>query len=527
MMAMNDEELSAGLADNVLQVVATLVPGCSAAAGVMLAGTHAMQTVGAIGSRARLLLEGGALVSARRAMSEHAALTTQFSAPDAAGATLISVPVLGRNRIPLGVLQVLCEAGGGELRLRGTLEALAELIADTVHDHKLNLDLQHSLNQLFLVYEVGRLFNLSSSMNEVLHEVRVRLSGTMSFHHCCILLLNNEQCLVPEAGIGIDAQWLAEAKPRVSRSVAALVLESGVAEQVTDPIELAGLDTPTLDTGLPPGSVLCAPMTTRLGVIGVFELYTPEPYAFSRDEKFLLSVLASELATALENSQLYVSLREKEGRLTVLAHKLIHSQEEERKRIARDMHDGLAQMLVSAYQYLQAHAYSVPAGDGRGSLDEGLTALAECIDESRNVIFDLRPSTLDDFGLVLALRQFLQKTEAETGWCTKLDIEGAIGPMPPATETAIYRLVKEAVTNARKHAESPCVHVRLTGRAGNIVILVRDKGKGFDEKAVPAFSIGQFGIMGMRERASLLSGSFHLRSRPGAGTVIRIVLPLE
>ncbi len=524
---MNAEEIFAGLADNVLHVVATLVPGCSAAAGIMVASTRAMQRVGAVGAHASLLLEGASLLSAYRAMSEHAMLTTSFDTAETPSGCLASVPIWGRNRIPLGALQVLVDSGSFDARLRGTLEALTELISDAVYHHKLNLDLQHSLNQLFLVYEVGRQFNLVSSMDDVLHEVRVRLSGTMNFHHCCIMLLNAEQYLVPEAGIGIDPQWMAEARPKLERSVAALVLESGVAEQVTDPIELAGLDAPTLDTGLPPESVLCAPMRARMGVIGVLELYTSEPYAFSRDEKFLLSVLASELATALENSQLYASLREKEGRLTVLAHKLIHSQEQERKRIARDMHDGLAQMLVSAYQYLQAHAYSVPSGKSRESLDEGLSTLAECIDESRNVIFDLRPSTLDDFGLVHALRQFLQRTEVEAGWNAQLDIKGDIGPMPPATETAIYRLVKEAVSNARKHAQSPRIQVRLASRAGNQVILVRDWGKGFDPKAAQSLGSGQFGIMGMRERVSLLSGSFRLRSRTGAGTVVRIVLPLE
>jgi signal transduction histidine kinase len=524
---MNAEEISAGLADNVLQVVATLLPGASAAAGIMVASTRAMRPVGAIGPRSHMLFEGPALVTAYRAMSEHATLSAPFDVAECPSCRLVSVPIWGKNRIPLGALQVLTDGSDLATPLRNSLEALSELIADAVHQHRLNLDLQHSLNQLFLVYEVGRQFNLASSMEDVLHEVRVRLSGTMNFHHCCIMLLDNDQCLVPEAGIGIDLQWMAETRPKLKRSVAALVLESGVTEQITDPIELAGLDSPTLDTGLPPESVLCAPMSTRMGIIGVLELYTPEPYAFSRDERFLLSVLASELATAMENSQLYASLREKEGRLTVLAHKLIHSQEVERKRIARDMHDGLAQMLVSSYQYLQAHAYGIPPGKSRELLDEGLATLAECIDESRNVIFDLRPSTLDDFGLVLALRQFLQKTEAEAGWTATLDIKGDIGPIPPETETAIYRLVKEAVSNARKHAESPRIHVRLATRAGNLVILVRDWGSGFDLKAARAHNSGHFGIMGMRERVSLLNGSFHLRSSPGAGTVVRIVLPLE
>jgi signal transduction histidine kinase len=340
------------------------------------------------------------------------------------------------------------------------------------------------------------------------------------------MLLNERRVLVPEAGIGVDPEWMAEARPGVRRSVAAAVIETGVADQVTDPVELAGMDIPMLDSGLPPEGVLCVPLHTRMGIIGVLELYTSTPYAFTRDEVFLLSVLAGEVATAVENSQLYVSLREKEGRLTVLAHKLINSQEEERRRIARDMHDGLAQMLVSSYQYLQAHAFSVLATADRQSLDQGLATLAECIDESRNVIFDLRPATLDDFGLVLALRQYLSLLEDELGWKVEFLVD-QIEPMAPALETAVFRLVKEALINARKHADTKRVRVCLTGKGKLLVISVRDWGKGFDPHSASARGSLRFGLGGMRERVSLLNGAFHLRSRPGAGTLIRITLPLE
>src|SRR5262249_49501874 len=156
-----------------------------------------------------------------------------------------------------------------------------------------------SLNQLFLVYEVGRLFNLATSLEDVLVQVRDQLIGTLNFHHCCILLLNDRKRLIPEAGVGIDATWMQQARPVLSRSIAARVLESGAAEQVSDPVELASLDTPILEGGLPPAGVICAPLSTRMGILGFLELYTAVPYAFSVDEVFLLSVLAAELASAV------------------------------------------------------------------------------------------------------------------------------------------------------------------------------------------------------------------------------------
>src|SRR6185312_11651573 len=214
--------------------------------------------------------------------------------------------------------------------------------------------------------------------------------------------------------------------------------------------------------------------------------------------------------------------REKEGRLTVLAHKLIHSQEEERRRIARDMHDGLAQTIVSAYQYMQAFAFTVPESADRQSLERGMALLTECIDESRNVIFDLRPSTLDDFGLVLALRQYLTRLEADLGWEVEFSLSGQVGPLPATLETAIFRMIKEALTNAKKHSGTKKVLVRLTAKSPTLAITVRDWGKGFNPREASTRRDGQLGLMGMKERVALLNGDFSLRSKPGAGTIIRI-----
>jgi len=357
--------------------------------------------------------------------------------------------------------------------------------------------------------------------------VRDQLVGTLNFQHCCILLLHDNRFLAPEAGIGIDPDWMVHARLPLVRSVAARVLEAGVAEQVNDPLELAMLSTPLLTGGTPPAAVICVPLSTRLGVLGFLELYTPTPYDFSSDEVFLLSILASEVASAVENAQLYANLREKEDRLTLVAHKLIHSQEEERRRIARDMHDGLAQMIVSAYQYLQAHAFNVPEGSDRQSLERGMAMLSDCIDESRKVISNLRPSTLDDFGLVPALRQHIATLEAQLGWQVEFSLVGQISTMAPAMETAIFRLVQEALSNVRKHADTERVLVRLAGADGSVVITVRDWGHGFNVREAASRRNGQLGLMGMKERVSLLNGKFHLRSKPGSGTLIRITLPLE
>ncbi|HEY8283097.1 MAG TPA: GAF domain-containing sensor histidine kinase [Chloroflexota bacterium] len=524
---MSAEQAEVRLAAGALRTVRALLPGCSVAAGLVRNPARTLRYVDGLGRDRGMLLEGQSLVAAYRSMRERSTQMIPFEEDRPGGRQLFSTPINGLDGLPIGALQVLTEAKKLPPSFVSALEAVTQVIGDTVQQHRLNRDLQHSLNQLFLVYEVGRLFNLASSLDEVLLQVRDQLSGTLNFHTCCIMLLNERRTLVPEAGIGIDSAWMQEARPALSRSVAARVLEAGAAVQITDPVELGNLEMPLLENGLPPASVLSAPLRTRMGMIGVLELYTAAPYAFSVDEVFLLSVLAAEVATAVENSQLYVHIREKEGRLTVLAHKLIHSQEEERRRIARDMHDGLAQMIVSAYQYLQAHAFSVADASDRHSLERGMALLTECIDESRNVIFDLRPSTLDDFGLVLALRQYLSQLETDLGWQVEFSLVGQVGPLPAALETAIFRMVKEALTNAKKHARAERVLVRLAAKGKTMTITVRDWGQGFNPREASTRRNGQLGLMGMKERVALLNGTFSLRSKPGTGTLIRITLPLE
>jgi signal transduction histidine kinase len=438
---------------------------------------------------------------------------------------LTSLPLPGAERETAGALQVLTATALDERHLQ-VLEAAAQVARDRIGQNILNKDLQHSLNQLFLVHQVGREFTLSTSLETVLVQVRDQLGDTLNLRHCCILLLRDQRQLEPVASLGVDRRWVQDERPALSRSVARSVLESGAAEQVTDPQELAGLDLPLLDTAQRPAGVLCAPLSTRMGVIGFLEVYTPLPQAFSGDDVFLLSLLAAEVAMAVENTQLYESLREKEGRLTVLAHRLIHSQEEERRRIARDMHDGLAQMLVSAFQLLQAHAFTMQSVAERQSLDRGLAMLAACIDESRKVIFDLRPSTLDDFGLVSALRQYLQTLGAEQQWQVEFSVRGTPGTLSPALETALFRLVKEALTNARKHARTRRVRVRLTARQHAIIISVRDWGTGFEPRNT-AGRPGHLGLAGMRERVALLNGGISVYSKPGTGTLVCITIPTE
>src|SRR5262249_46594993 len=151
------------------------LPGCSVAAGVTLNGNRSIGTLGAVGPQGNALFEGQALLAAYRAMRERATQTAPFQADQPDGSQLISTPIAGRDRVPFGILQVLTENQLADARVQATLEALTAVVADSVQYSRLNRELQHSLNQLFLVYEVGRLFNLATSLDDVLLQVRDQL----------------------------------------------------------------------------------------------------------------------------------------------------------------------------------------------------------------------------------------------------------------------------------------------------------------------------------------------------------------
>ena len=142
---------------------------------------------------------------------------------------------------------------------------------------------------------------------------------------------------------------------------------------------------------------------------------------------------------------------------------------------------------------------------------------------------DLRPSTLDDFGLVVALQQQLDAAAAEAGWQAQYEITGAVTRLAPAVETTIFRVVQEALSNARKHAQSDRMRVILARQEDTVLVEVSDWGRGFDvERVVAHPERGEhLGLMGMRERVSLLGGTVTINSAPGAGTTVRIMLPVN
>ncbi len=222
-------------------------------------------------------------------------------------------------------------------------------------------------------------------------------------------------------------------------------------------------------------------------------------------------------------------LVESERRLKDLIGKLVAAQEEERRRVAYEVHDGPTQVAIAAHQHLQTFADCHPPGSTvrPGELDRALELAQRAVIEARHIIENLRPTALDDFGLAVAVRMQVEELKNE-GW--EIGHDDALGEerLPDEIETALYRIAQEALTNVRKHARTTKTRTRLARRGRKVLLEVRDEGRGFDpSSASREGSPGErVGLSSMRERVAMLGGELKITSRPGAGTSLVVEVPL-
>ncbi|HET6662124.1 MAG TPA: sensor histidine kinase [Rubrobacter sp.] len=244
----------------------------------------------------------------------------------------------------------------------------------------------------------------------------------------------------------------------------------------------------------------------------------------------IVSSLTSQAAIALENAWLYKELNDRERALQNLVKRLLGAQEEERRRVAYEVHDGLAQVAVAAHQNLQAFArrYAPETEQGRRELDRILGQVRTTVSDARRVIANLRPTALDDLGLAAAISLEVERLN-EDGY--QVDWEEHLGDesLPREIEIALFRVAQEALTNIRKHAGTKWLKIELRRRDTEVYLEVRDFGRGFDPAALQTLGGRpgeRVGFAGMRERVGMLGGEFEIQSRPEAGTIVAAIIPL-
>ncbi len=413
---------------------------------------------------------------------------------------------------------------GEIVSFEGTLEDITER-------KRAEEELRRSLDRLMALHEAGNL--LGSTLEP--EEIATRLLGIMrriSGLTAAVISLREDG-----GQLGIWRSIGFERLEPTDRSTAA-VKEAQEAALESESSRLFRLDAQGNESV---AVGLCLPLLVRERAVGVLEVYGPEALA-ENDVVEILESLTSQAASAFENARLYGELAEREKRLQDLVGKILVAQEEERRRVAYEVHDSLAQVAAAAHQHLQAFTQYHPpqSEEGREDLTRVSELVRQTVGEARRIIANLRPTALDDFGLKSAVRLHLDALRAE-GW--RIEYEETLGDerLPAATETAIFRVMQEALNNVGKHAGTNRVDLSLErrpagtsaseGERGSIRLTVRDYGRGFvpEESSAPGAPGGpgeRVGLTGMRERVALLGGDFRVASRPGAGTTIVAEIPL-
>ena len=315
------------------------------------------------------------------------------------------------------------------------------------------------------------------------------------------------------------------------------------------PIRLANLSTDSRSGGFPPNH---PPMRTFLGVpVGrggrrYGNLYVTEKadgQPFTDEDEALVVAFAAFAVGAIESALLVQAERaraeavaelavvtERAGFKREMLGEILNAQEAERARVSRDLHDDIGQALTSVLLGLRLVESSLTSddaalADARERTDDVRELVADALRQTRKMAFDLRPTLLDDVGLLPALERLAEDMTARGDTTVALAADGfAADRLPPEIETVIYRVVQEALTNITRHASAATASITVIVAEGRVRALVEDDGIGFETGT--ALTRGRLGLKGMTERADLVGGTVELSSTPGSGTTLLLELPL-
>jgi signal transduction histidine kinase len=267
-------------------------------------------------------------------------------------------------------------------------------------------------------------------------------------------------------------------------------------------------------------SWMAVPLLARGEAAGLFTLSRREPGPFAEEHVRVAEAVASQASVAVENALLYERMQASKARLQTVSRRLVEAQERERRHVARELHDEAGQALASLRFGLRLLEREVAEGGGvTVRVAELIRTTDAVIDGLHRLAADLRPASLDHLGLDAALRQFSRSAAATFGLDVRFKARGFTGErLPAVVETALFRVVQEAVTNVVRHARASRVDVLLEHRGDRVLAMVEDDGIGFEPDRVQRGE--HFGLLGLRERAEALDGSLTVESAPGAGTTV-------
>jgi signal transduction histidine kinase len=374
---------------------------------------------------------------------------------------------------------------------------------------------------------------VSSSLElpEILESLKILLSEQLSVPGG-IILFYDDSCdmLYVEAAWGLPAATLSEFKrfPATRFHYPSVLAQNkpilAPDFRQVEPFSSLGLDKARPDWQ----SYLCIPIAAKGKVRGVLDLFSRAPVEFNQESVSLFTALGQQVGVAMDNARLFEQIRTSRLQLQMLSQQLLGVQETERRHIARELHDEIGQALTAVKVNLQSVRRRSDLSILASPLDDSILLVERTLQQVRDLSLDLRPSLLDDLGVVSALRWYIdrqaQRGDFEAVFLTDLPDKR----LPSDLETTCFRVVQEALTNIIRHAQAKQVWIELRQLDNMLKLIIRDDGVGFDVNAVLHHASGDLslGILGMQERVQLIGGEISIASDPSRGTEIQVFFPL-
>lgn len=388
--------------------------------------------------------------------------------------------------------------------------------------------------ELVTVYEAARKLQHLYTPQTLAREIIGVLENVLHYTFCAVLLIEEATGkLVPFAISTIqqepehyekDVAYILAHEPRLGRGVTGWVAQHG------ETARLGNVQADARYYGIRQDilSELCVPLRAADQIIGVVNVESVRPDAFTEFDQRVLETVASQIAIAIQNSQLLDDLRAANTQLQSLSRQLVDIQENERRELAHEMHDQIGQTVTALGLNLNIIRAQLPpesAAQIADRLNDSAQLINEMTERVRDVITSLRPPVLDDYGLMAALHWYGDQFSKRTGLTTVVRGAHTLRRLPPHVETALFRIAQEALTNIVKHAQAKQVTITLDSAHNMTRLTIADDGVGFTlgepqfAKERNGLGLG-LGFVGMKERATAVNAQLRIESAPAQGTKV-------
>ncbi|HEX9074212.1 MAG TPA: ATP-binding protein [Anaerolineae bacterium] len=362
---------------------------------------------------------------------------------------------------------------------------------------------------------------------ETLHKVSLQITSTLDLDQVLNTVVSSALVLVNASSVQIFTNDENDGTLQLAASAGRSMDIQSPSSLIAGAANTGRLQVVHAETDAHAHSTAALPMRLGDQVLGVLHIASDPQQTLSSEDLRILRLLTDQATVALGNARLYRNLAEREERVRTLMEEMAHLQDEERRLIGLDLHDGLTQLIISANMHLNALDSTLAAPldvQARQELEASRALIKEAIEEARRVIAELRPTVIEDLGLAEGLRRYVLEAGEANHWQseTHLDLDGTELSAP--AQAAIFRIAQEALSNARKHSKTHKIRVVLQVDQTELLLCVQDWGSGFDPNA-PSDKEGRLGLASMQERARMLGGTCEISSEPGHGTSVVVRVP--